>query len=134
MSHKTRPKRVQRKRIKGYRMPDNTVSVCRPGKWGNPFSVEDEEKESQRQWQKVGLGGKDLIRNTAQTIVVSRFRAMMLNLNAEPVSPETYARFRYMRDRIRDLEGKNLACFCANGTHCHADVLLELANPVDRTQ
>jgi len=31
------PKRIQRKRTKGWRMPDNTVYVGRPSKWGNPF-------------------------------------------------------------------------------------------------
>ena len=36
------PKRIQRKRVKGWRMPENTVSVCRPGKWGNPFKVGEE--------------------------------------------------------------------------------------------
>jgi len=34
-----RPVRIQRKRTKGWRMPENTISVCRPGKWGNPFKV-----------------------------------------------------------------------------------------------
>lgn len=31
------PKRIQRKRTKGFRLPPNTVSVTRPGKWGNHF-------------------------------------------------------------------------------------------------
>lgn len=31
------PIRIQRKRTKGWKMPPNTVSVTRPGKWGNPF-------------------------------------------------------------------------------------------------
>lgn len=35
----THPKRIQRKRSKGWRMPDNTVYVGRPTKWGNPFVV-----------------------------------------------------------------------------------------------
>jgi len=29
------PKRIQRKRTKGWKMPDNTVYVGRPSKWGN---------------------------------------------------------------------------------------------------
>jgi hypothetical protein len=33
------PVRIQRKRIKGWKMPPNTVSVTRPGKWGNPYKV-----------------------------------------------------------------------------------------------
>lgn len=39
------PKRIQRKRTKGWRMPPNAVSVCRPGKWGNPFTVEQYGRE-----------------------------------------------------------------------------------------
>jgi len=35
------PVRVQLKRRKGWRLPANTVSVARPGKWGNPFTVEN---------------------------------------------------------------------------------------------
>lgn len=35
----THPVRVQLRRTKGWRMPDNTVNVARPGKWGNPFRV-----------------------------------------------------------------------------------------------
>ena len=33
------PVRTQRRRVKGWRMPPNTVSVTRPGRWGNPFVV-----------------------------------------------------------------------------------------------
>lgn len=35
----TEPKRVQRKRVKGWKMPENTVYVGRPTKWGNPFRI-----------------------------------------------------------------------------------------------
>lgn len=34
-----RPVRVQLRRLKGWRMPENTVKVCRPSKWGNPWKV-----------------------------------------------------------------------------------------------
>jgi hypothetical protein len=33
------PKRIQRKRSKGWRMPENAAYVGRPTKWGNPFKV-----------------------------------------------------------------------------------------------
>jgi len=35
------PRRIQLSRKKGWRMPPNTVKVTRPGKWGNPFTVEN---------------------------------------------------------------------------------------------
>ena len=34
-------KRIQRRRVEGWRMPPNTVNVGRPSKWGNPYSVKD---------------------------------------------------------------------------------------------
>lgn len=41
-----KPKRIQRRRVKGFDLQKesvalnglNAVSVCRPGKWGNPFT------------------------------------------------------------------------------------------------
>jgi hypothetical protein len=35
-----KPKRIQLRRTKGWRMPENTVKVDRSTKWGNPFIVE----------------------------------------------------------------------------------------------
>lgn len=39
------PKRIQRKRTKGWRLPPDTVCVTRPGKWGNPYSVVNGNRE-----------------------------------------------------------------------------------------
>lgn len=33
------PARVTLSRRQGWRMPPNTVKVCRPGRWGNPYRV-----------------------------------------------------------------------------------------------
>ncbi len=33
------PREVQLRRIKGWRLPPNTVVVARPSRWGNPFKV-----------------------------------------------------------------------------------------------
>ncbi len=40
MSEEVKPVRVQQRRTKGWRKPENTVSVARPSKWGNPYPVE----------------------------------------------------------------------------------------------
>lgn len=37
MTTKTLPRRIQRRRTAGWRMPDGAVYVGRPTKWGNPF-------------------------------------------------------------------------------------------------
>ena len=94
----TRPRRIQRKRVKGWRMPPNTVSVCRPGRWGNPFIV-----------------GKH---GTAERCVYL-FRAMLAGYLCVTADAGC------IRARLR---GKNLACYCQLGQPCHAEVLLDLAN------
>ena len=33
--------RIQRKRTKGWKMPEGAVYVGRPTKWGNPFGIEE---------------------------------------------------------------------------------------------
>jgi len=94
----TNPQRIQRRRTKGWRMPENTVSVCRPGKWGNPF--------------RVGVDG------TAAECV-AKFQADVFSTNP---------RVGFKWEDLDELRGKNLACFCPIGSPCHADVLLEWAN------
>jgi hypothetical protein len=93
------PRRVQRKRTKGWRMPPNTVSVCRPGKWGNPYKVGDT------------IAGVGHICGRADAV---KYFEMFF------VSSE--------RLNLSELRGKNLACFCPLDQPCHADVLLRLAN------
>lgn len=96
-----KPKRVQRQRTKGWRMPSNTVYVGRPTKYGNPF----------RMWRHT---------KSSRLAVVEKFRRQVNR-------PGVYgAEFR--RAVVRELRGKNLACWCPLDQPCHADVLLELAN------
>ena len=93
-----RPYRVQRKRTKGWRKPPNTLCVTRPGRWGNEFAP------------RTPQGGIDYALATEQ------FRARF----------QDDAEYRDMV--VRELRGKNLACYCPPGTPCHAEVLLAWAN------
>jgi hypothetical protein len=102
------PFRVQRRRSKGWRMPENTVSVCRPGKWGNPFPVGKPAKDVPAKYR--GIVAAD----PSQAVELYR------QLIAEYGLP--------LDCDIEELRGKNLACWCKAGEPCHADVLLELAN------
>lgn len=106
---KEKPIRVQRKRTKGWKMPPNTVSVTRPGPFGNPFIVSPAEKPGTR-------SGALYICVPTVDDAVARFREMV------EMNPEFMEKIR------RELRGKNLACFCVTGSPCHADVLLEIAN------
>lgn len=96
------PRRIQRKRIKGWRMPPNTVSVCRPGKWGNPTATAD----GYRFW----LAGLNPCWTARETL------------------DQTESRRLWILEHVHELRGKNVACWCRLDEACHGDVLLELAN------
>lgn len=101
------PVRIQRKRTKGWRMPENTVSVTRPGKWGNPFTVANPVVKKE-------FWGKLELENIEDC------------LKAYRLSTEVKIGQGWLN--IEELRGKNLACFCPLDKPCHADILLQLAN------
>lgn len=100
-----RPQRIQRKRTKGWRMPEGAVYVGRGSRWGNPFRVGDRCRRT------LGIIGPDT--------AVERFTALLVTGRLRRVT-ETDVRAH--------LRGKTLVCWCALDQPCHADVLLELAN------
>jgi hypothetical protein len=100
----TCPTRVQRKRIKGWKMPENTVYVGRPTKFGNPFDY------------RLPIAGRQAY---AREDAVALYRDFLAR-HRGPTAPTDAD--------IASLRGKNLACWCPWGEPCHVDVLLELAN------
>ncbi|RXF72097.1 DUF4326 domain-containing protein [Hansschlegelia zhihuaiae] len=106
------PVRVQLSRAAGWRMPDNTVKVDRSTQWGNPFVVGKTYPAVEGD-----LGGSLCGEAKIETAgcAVAAFRAWAEDESA-PLGDLT------------PLRGKNLACWCAPGEPCHADVLLEIAN------
>jgi hypothetical protein len=109
-------RRIQLKRSKGWRMPDNTVKVDRSTKWGNPFLptailVSSGKGTRYKQGEPIGVEGAIAAFRTA---VEHKLRRGDVELQAA----------------IERLRGRNLACWCKRGAACHADVLLEIANRV----
>jgi hypothetical protein len=102
------PQRVQLRRTKGWRMPPNTVSVARPGKFGNPFTVGCNPSH-------FSTALPSLCTSVEQAVVCFRYYA-------DSFITITSGRW------IEPLRGKNLGCWCKLDQPCHADVLLELAN------
>lgn len=121
-------KRIQRKRTRGFRMPEGVIYVGRGSRFGNPFKLIDNEIYYQwkGEWFHYHYG-----KYATTEDVVKLFRDLLFDLNSHPVELEIYERFRWMRDHIRDLQGRDLACWCKKGCDCHADSLMELANPTD---
>jgi len=107
-------KRIQRKRTKGFKLPENTVCVNRGTKWGNPFKIE----------------GK-----TTRHVACEMFENCILNnamvyryfIDHEEAKTQ-FVRFKWMAKNIHTLKDKNLACFCKEQDECHADILLKLEN------
>ncbi len=112
------PQRVQLRRTKGWRMPPNTVRVCRPTRWGNPYRV---WRDAEGKWR-VSWNNRCHweIGNKAECL---RFAVEMFRLDGEK-SLKSYGGTKL----LLELKGKNLACWCPLDQPCHADVLLELAN------
>lgn len=92
------PKRIQRKRTKGWKMPENAVYVGRPTQWGNPFTVAEYGAE----------------------LAVFNYRQRAANYKLIGAL-DTVLNISFLR-------GKDLACWCPLDQPCHADVLLEIAN------
>jgi hypothetical protein len=110
------PKRIQRKRTRGWTMPEGAIYVGRPTQWGNPFNARPAhdpaaraEAASMHEWWLDG----DL-----------DFPAL------EPLR-------RWVLDELHLLAGHDLACWCPVGPpealeSCHTDSLLWRANCWDR--
>lgn len=94
------PRRIQQRRVKGWRKPEGARSVNRPGPFGNPFPV-------------AIKGDRD-----AHVEAVAAYREWIM-------SPAQAALLERAR---RELRGRDLMCSCPPHLACHADVLLELVN------
>ncbi|QCO00516.1 DUF4326 domain-containing protein (plasmid) [Azospirillum argentinense] len=107
------PKGIQRRRTKGWRMPPNTTSVTRPGVFGNPFPGDINPAAAVDRYERWLAGGMS--------------RAEFAD-HATWIWGSGHADREAILRRLPELRGKNLACFCAEGSPCHRDVLLRLAN------
>ena len=109
------PKRIQRKRTKGWKMPPNTVYVGRPTKWGNPFVVSNDAARVAYYAERANVDGWRNWPVADRETAVARFREHIKN----------WIRNGWNAEQLR---GKDLACWCPLDQPCHADVLLEIAN------
>ncbi len=101
-------------------MPENTISVTRPGKWGNQFVV--------GRWFKMGKGGNGFM--YLECLLLEYLTPDYTLIENPQMAVDWYRRYvsLYPPRDIDELHNKDLACWCAIGQPCHADVLLEIAN------
>lgn len=110
------PHRVQRKRSRNWKMPENTVYVGRPSKWGNPFVVHG-DGANMTPWM-AATSFKHLLRTEKGWFP----QPLPWPKGKVPKVMTTIAEVK------AELKGKNLACWCPLDQPCHADVLLKIAN------
>src|SRR4051812_32836541 len=103
------PKRIQRQRTRGWKMPANTVYVGRPTMWGNPFRVGSPNADNCM----VCAGANEAVMNYRSELTTFGGSVNFTGCTLAEIQEE--------------LRGKNLACWCRLDQPCHADVLLELA-------
>lgn len=138
------PERIQLRRTKGWRKPEGAVNVARPTRWGNWYAVRPNRipagppgsgriKRAGPLWTIVHLskhGHEDgpmwgAFTNEAEAteFAILLFRRS-LEASFADVDGDLNREFY-----LRDLTGHDLGCYCPLDRPCHADVLLELANP-----
>jgi hypothetical protein len=123
------PRRLQRKRTKGFKLPEGTVVCTRPGVLGNPFVGPDAVKA-----YRAMLDGT-LWSETCDGICSGEMDDYPCGHDLYFVGTtrlKLYAIEAYDRDkilaRIAEVRGMNLACYCGPNDPCHVDMILEFAN------
>ncbi|MGW9439615.1 DUF4326 domain-containing protein [Streptomyces sp. NPDC055607] len=106
--------RIQRRRDRGWRKPEQCVIVDRTSHFGNPFTVA----------QLLDIGYKE---PEARKTAVGEFRPWLRGSRAHWTSTEGDQRREKILARLPELRGMDLACPCGIGEPCHGDVLLEWA-------
>ena len=118
-------KRIQRKRTKGYRMPNTAKYVGRPTKWGNPLKLigdaiyidASHRRKDLDKWVLYGHGYNvdDLI------YLYERLWDGIEWANSDM----QYWSDKFKELDLKELKGLDLACFCPLSSPCHAEVLLK---------
>src|ERR1700761_8347459 len=117
-----RPRRIQLRRIRGWRLPENTICVTRPHKWGNPFRI--------GHWFKSDSGSSPPYPHFRSAWKESQqARKGFTKMRDKSTAVAWFKEFVSSNPRhLKELRGKNLACWCGLDAACHADILLRIAN------
>jgi hypothetical protein len=132
----TEPRRIQRRRTKGWRAPADAVYVGRGSRWGNPCTQVRYPALDGSEWEREGRLGKTSGQRHA---FVHPDKSVTWHLVKDATREQAVAMYRGwlaqrqdLAERARqELKGRDLMCWCPPDQPCHADVLLELANAQD---
>lgn len=128
------PVRLQLSRQRGFRLAEASqaanglpaIIVARPTRWGNPWRVKVRGRFTDDN-APLWAGAHDQECN--YPFHRTRAEAAQRAVDCFRDALETGRLTRFKAEDVSQLAGQNLACWCELSTPCHADVLLELANP-----
>ena len=128
------PVRIQRRRIKGWRAPEGAVYVGRGSKWGNPCTQIRMPALDGSEWEREGRLGKTSGQHHAFGHPDKTITSQLVLDATREQAVAMYRRFIEQRPSLAEaaraeLASRDLMCWCPDNEPCHADVLLELANP-----
>jgi hypothetical protein len=127
------PRRIQRRRLKGWRAPAGAIYVGRGSRWGNPCTQVRYPALDGSEWEREGRLGK---RSGETHAFVHPDKTITSHLVQDATPEQAVAMYRdwlkacpSLADAVRvELAGRDLMCWCPTDQPCHGDVLLELAN------
>jgi hypothetical protein len=125
--------RIQRRRTKGWRIPVGAVYVGRPSRWGNPFRIYKGHTSIGPSWSLAReawhhIPAEECL-NAYVTSSTPMGPAVAIRLFSDLMGVRARDEAERLRDWLAPLAGLDLACWCPLDQPCHADVLLEIANP-----
>lgn len=116
------PRRIQRRRTAGWRMPSGAVYVGRPSIWGNPFPIATGDRDlfpradSVRMYRELVTTGETAFKYGDDVHHFGRREQRRGALHVPTIAQ--------IREHLR---GVDLVCWCPLDLECHADFLLEVA-------
>ncbi|WP_435109799.1 DUF4326 domain-containing protein [Nocardiopsis synnemataformans] len=153
------PRRIQRRRTRGWRMPESAIYVGRPSRWGNPWPFRTRGAlarvpaldGSAWEWEgRISTAGtthpychpdghitRHEIRYMTRAECAEMYRRALTSPTREVHLYQGYGLpWLTVEDARRELAGRDLACWCplpeeGQPDHCHAAVLLSVANGLE---
>lgn len=131
------PRRVQRRRTKGSRLPTGVLCITRPSRFGNPFRVVGSTVVGMN-WDDVVEWGHGVGAMPSQSMLYAELTDRRGAVNE---AVELYRELLAVRRRqweptryskwLLDARGRDVACYCPVSEPCHGDPLLEAVNALD---
>lgn len=113
-------------------MPPGAIYVGRPTQWANPYEI------SKRALFGGGYGDCAVVDVDGGLPPVAERHTHLSEAQAHEVAARAFRAWvdslgpTYAGGLVLSLGGADLACWCRPDLACHADVLLELANPPEQ--